>query len=131
MAAASCPEIAGRISLSTVAIREAQSVWCFMLDSSHPDIASQVGPCNSAYTNANDGLYVRLCRVDDRGRCRASQPLFCAESLQWEDKYIAAPPATAEEQDEDVEVPSDPVGEEEDEAADLDGEQVELNGPGY
>ena len=55
------------------------------------------------------------------------------QSLAYEDRYLAAPPPAADEQAEDAEmsVPSDPVGEEEDEANDLDGEQVELNGPAH
>ena len=46
-----------RISLQATT---GESVWCYMLDASHPEVAARYGDCESYYSLGQPG-FVRLC----------------------------------------------------------------------
>ena len=71
--ALTCPQIAGRVNLRTF-----DGVWCFMLDSSHADIAARYSPCESYYSVGPTAGFVRPCTWNnDRQRCQAAAPISC------------------------------------------------------
>ena len=80
-APATCPELESRKNI------DGTGAFCYMLDSSHPSVAAQYGPCESAYTTlvGRPGI-VRYCYIDSRGRCKAAPPIDAVRQdmfAQW------------------------------------------------
>ena len=56
-----CPETEGRTNLLSLP----EEVWCFMLDSSHPDIVAAYGDCEDYFATSDDEPgAVKMCYLD-------------------------------------------------------------------
>ena len=71
-----CPELAGRTNLRDLP----EEIWCYMLDSSHPDIEARYGSCENFYWHVLEVAGgVRLCTTVG-SRCRGGPLQHCLEA---------------------------------------------------
>ena len=77
-----CPQLAGLTNLATVSYAGAE-VWCYMLDSSHPDVLATIGgTCGDYYvTSANTpgGNYQCVFDTADN-KCKGGTVFICANT---------------------------------------------------